>query len=53
MCSQREAIHFLSFPRAGTRVCEIELCHMGKNNRNPDMVCEKITILMYLFSELI
>ena len=24
------------------RVCEIELSHMGKNNGNPDLVCEKI-----------
>ena len=23
------------------RVCEIEISHMGKNNGNPDLVCEK------------
>ena len=23
------------------RVCEIKLSHMGKNNGNPDLVCEK------------
>ena len=23
-------------------VCEIEKSHMGKNNENPDLVCEKI-----------
>ena len=22
------------------RVCEIEISHMGKNNGNPDLVCE-------------
>ena len=33
---------FLSFPRL-VRVCKIiELSHMGKNNENPDRVCEKI-----------
>ena len=24
------------------RVCEIEFSHMSKNNKNPDLVCEKI-----------
>ena len=24
------------------RVCEIEISHMGKNNGNPDLVCENI-----------
>ena len=24
------------------RVCEVELSHMGKNNGNPDLVCEKM-----------
>ena len=23
------------------RVCEIEISHMGKNNGNPDLACEK------------
>ena len=23
------------------QVCKIEISHMGKNNRNPDLVCEK------------
>ena len=27
---------FVSFPRAGTGIS-----HMGKNNGNPDLVCEK------------
>ena len=30
---------FFSFPWAGK---EIELSHMGKNNGNPDLACEKI-----------
>ena len=29
------------FPMAGMGMCVIELSHMGKNNRNPDLVCEK------------
>ena len=29
------------------RVCDIELSHMGKNNGNPDLVCEKILYLCY------
>ena len=28
------------------RVCEIELSHMGKNNRNPHLVCEKFLIFI-------
>ena len=28
------------------RVCEIELSHMGKNNGNPDLVCEKIWYIL-------
>ena len=32
---------FLSFPRAGT-VCQIDLSHLGKNNGNPNLVCEKM-----------
>ena len=39
-CGRRAAVRFLSFPRAGTG-CEIEISHMGKNNGNLDMVCEK------------
>ena len=27
-------------------VCEKELSHMGKNNGNPDLVCEKILFSM-------
>ena len=26
-------------------MCEIEISHMGKNNGNPDLVCEKKVIL--------
>ena len=32
---------FLSFLRAGT-VCHIDLSHMGKNNGNHNLVCEKM-----------
>ena len=35
-------VFFLSLPRL-VRVCEIE-SHMGKNNGNPDLMCEKILI---------
>ena len=27
--------------RCLVQVCEIELSHIGKNNKNPDLVCEK------------
>ena len=27
-------------------VCEIELSHMGKNNRHPDLVCENFCLLL-------
>ena len=30
------------------RVCEIELSHMGKNNWNPDLVCENALFLTML-----
>ena len=29
-------------------VCEKELSHMGKNNGNPDLVCEKVSMLYFL-----
>ena len=32
---------FISFRRASTSMFEIELSHVGKNNGNPDLVCEK------------
>ena len=37
------------------RVCEIELSHMGKNNGNPDLVCENkhmhiVKLLMFMQS---
>ena len=33
-CGRHAAVHFLSFPRAGKG--------RDKNNRNPNLVCEKI-----------
>ena len=32
---------YLSLGLVYIRVCEIDLSHMGKNNRNPDLVCKK------------
>ena len=29
------------FPLGLVRVCEIEISQMGKNNGNPDQLCEK------------
>ena len=31
-------------------MCEIEISHMGKNNGNPDLVCEK-TVFKISFEE--
>ena len=45
-CNQRAAVRFLSFPRAGTGMWK--LSHMGKNNRNPNLVCEKSLSFLYL-----
>ena len=28
-------------------VCEIEISHMGKNNGNPDPLCEKIVLFKH------
>ena len=33
-------------------VCEIETSHMGENNRNPDLVCEKVSSASYNVSEI-
>ena len=32
---------FLSLPQTCTYGYEVELSHMGKNNGNPDLMCEK------------
>ena len=41
MFGRRAAVFFPSFPiRAGTSM--LELSHMGKNNGNPHLVCEKL-----------
>ena len=46
-CGRRAAARLLSFPRPGSGMCdiisshEIELSHMGKNNGNLKLVCEK------------
>ena len=49
MCGQRAAVLF--YHSQIVWVCEIELSHMGKNNRNPDLVCQKeeviIKIILY------
>ena len=34
--------HLISY----TLVCEKELSHMGKNNGNPDLVCENFCLLL-------
>ena len=34
-------VRFFFFPTRLIWVCEIELSHMGKNNRNLGVVCEK------------
>ena len=46
VCGRRVTVRFLSFPRAGTGVCEIEISHMGKNNENPNLVCEKFCYIL-------
>ena len=33
---------FLIFPIVPVQICEIELSHMGKNNRHPNLECEKM-----------
>ena len=41
-CGRRATVRFFfNFSLGRVRVCEIELSHMGKNNGNPDLVCEK------------
>ena len=42
-CDQRAANIFLIFPTGFVRVCEVELSHMGKNDGNSDLVCERQT----------
>ena len=39
-CDQRAAVRFY-LSRGPVRDCERELSHMGKNNENPHLVCEK------------
>ena len=39
VCGQPAAVHFLSFPQAGTSM--IEFSQLGKNNGKSDLVCEK------------
>ena len=56
-CGRRAAVHFY-LSLGLVRVCEIESSHMGKNNGNPNLVCEKSRSLLeagyrvYLFSRL-
>ena len=38
------AVRFLSFPRAGPG---LDLSHMGKNNGDPNQVCEKRIITIF------
>ena len=42
-CGRRAAVHFY-LSHGLVQVCEIELSYMdmGKNNGNPDLVCEKL-----------
>ena len=43
MCGQVQLFVFY-FSHRLIRVYEIQLSHMGKNNGNSDLVCEKIVI---------
>ena len=52
MARVRQVIFYLSHGLVW--VCEIELSHMGKNNGNPDLVCEKIKesmVLLYFYGK--
>ena len=41
-CGRRAAVRFFFYLFLGlVWVCEIEISRMGKNNGNPDLVCEK------------
>ena len=43
-CGRHADVRFLSFPRAGKGMRD-RISHMGKNNGNPDLVCEKRGII--------
>ena len=40
-CSRRSTVHFFYLSHGLVRVCEVKLSHMGKINRNPDLVCDR------------
>ena len=44
MCGQRAAVHFY-LSLGLVQVCEIEISQIGKNNGNPDLVCENIVYI--------
>ena len=53
VCGQRVAVRFLTFPRAGRGVWDrIELSHIGKNNGNPDLMCENKSVTAVLLSQI-